>query len=187
MKRRLLLLILLAAGLGFSLDMLEQYTLPAEKISVQEGTNTEPDYYGESLEFRQYNSQGNLVQTLTASSSSHIPDNNQTQLNKPVIHSSGSDNSWLMSSNSSTIYDQNEKVQLKGNVVLSFIDKAKDSATTTVKTDSLTYFPDDEIAETTADVAIHSESIETHSTGMRLDIERQRMELLSQVKTRYVP
>ncbi|MGB1091076.1 MAG: LPS export ABC transporter periplasmic protein LptC [Oceanobacter sp.] len=183
MKKRLILLILLAVGTGLSLDMVNQFTREVGQNSDQSSENTEADYYGQTLEFRQYSADGQLEQILTATSAEHQPVKDQTRLLNPKIQSPDNNGSWRLQARTSWVTDRDNHIQLEGDVRMNYLDQ--DAEPMQIRTEKLSYNPTTQVAETNSEVLITSSQIETRSNGMKLDIKRQRMQLLSKVSTRY--
>jgi LPS export ABC transporter protein LptC len=189
MRKRYLLLILVAAGLGLSIDLLEQYTSQPE-WTAQELLSSEPDYYGVQLSHRTYNAEGKLEQQMRAASSHHYPDQQQSLLTQPELDSDLDAGAWSLKADEGLILDGSQDIRLMGGVILRTPNTGdlRDSQRnlTQIETERLDYLADQGVVTTRLPVSIVTPQGITRATGMTLHVERQRMELHSDVTTEYV-
>ena len=186
MRKRYLLL-LLTLFFGLALLAVDRYTLE-QAPALSELQNHEPDYYGEGLHNRQYNSDGELQQTFVAARSTHYPQTGSTLLSEPLLMSEDDDGqTWQVNANEGTLLDNEHSLRLIGDVKIRPLNPADAADDLLIETSTLTYHSRQQLAETDQPVTITSPQTHINATGMTLDIARQRMEFKSQVDSRYVP
>ncbi len=184
-KRYLLLLLTLIFGLA--LLAVDRYT-QEQTPPLSELQNHEPDYYGEGLYNRQYDSNGELQQTFVAARSTHYPQTKSTLFTGPLLMSDDDDGqTWQVNAREGTLQDNEQSLRLIGQVEIRPLDPADAADDILVETSILTYHSRQQLAETDQPVTITSPQTHINATGMTLDIARQRMEFKSQVDSRYVP
>lgn len=189
MRKRYLLLILVTVGLGLSIDLLEQYTSQPE-WTAQALLSSEPDYYGVQLSHRNYNAEGKLEQQMRAASSHHYPDQKQSLLTQPELDTDLDAGTWSLTADEGLIIDGSQDIRLIGGVVLRTSNEEEFGSNphnlTRVETERLDYLAEQGVATTRLPVSIVTPQGTTRATGMTLHVERQRMELHSDVTTEYV-
>ncbi|MCY0965553.1 LPS export ABC transporter periplasmic protein LptC [Parathalassolituus penaei] len=184
MRKRWLLL-LLAVLFATALLMVERYTGELG-ISVGSVSNAEPDYYGQQLQHRRYDVSGRLQQTLLSQGSSHNPHTRQTHLEQPVILTrDDQQQTWRVSAADGYIGDGNSLIELAGGVLVDSQPTRANQQFLTISTERLMYSPDDTTAWSDVPVHLNSNSGNSDAGGMKLDLNRQRLELTGKVSTRY--
>jgi LPS export ABC transporter protein LptC len=144
------------------------------------------DLYADQVHVTKYDAAGKLVQQLWATSMHRFPERGNTQLSAPKLQSAGKDalgkdgELWNTTAATGTLIGD-EEVQLNQNVVVT--DQAK---TIRLDTEALHYFPDRQQASTDVAVKLSRFDDVTTAVGMRVDLNRRRIELLHQVQSIYV-
>ncbi|MCD8523590.1 MAG: LPS export ABC transporter periplasmic protein LptC [Saccharospirillaceae bacterium] len=186
MRKRYLLL-LLTLFFGLALLAVDRYTLE-QAPALSEQQSREPDYYGQGLYNRQYDSTGELQQTFVAERSTHYPQTRMTLFTAPLLMSADEQGqTWQVNALEGTLLDDEQSLRLAGQVEIRPLTPAKPSDDLLIETSRLTYHSRQQMAETDQPVTITSLQTRISATGMTLDIARQRMEFKAQVDTRYVP
>ena len=176
----LLILIALTAASGFLLRQLE--------VGRPSGVNNErhdPDLYMDNFVTISMGEDGKLNNQLGADRMLHFPDDDTTELTKPsmIFYSEGR-SPWYVRSSEGWSSANQESVWLKGDVRIWRInDNGKIDIE--VLTRDLYVMPDRRFAETDKPTTINTLTGVTHATGMRVYIDEQRIELLSNVSGRY--
>jgi LPS export ABC transporter protein LptC len=181
MRKRYLLL-LVTAGLGFALLAVDRYTREIVSPGVEQQVK-EPDYYGDVLISRRYSDTGKLADTFDAATSQHYPDGDLTIFSEPRVLITSNDK-WVVTANEGVLKGDSQALNLSGNIII----KPQDAADPwTVKTSTLTYYIDQQLATSDVLVTITGENTVMRGTGMIFDATRQRLELKTGVRTYYEP
>ena len=187
-KRFLLLFILAAVGLG--LLWIEDYTTQSTQEDI-EGVSVLPDYYGEGLTNRTFNDRGELEHQFDAERSVHFPSQRFTELTEPKVKAIADDGGvWMIQSRSGTHFEDDKKLVLTQDVQISpspSLELKNHDEMITIRTSKLTFFTQSKIANTEQPVEVTSLQSHTDAVGMIINMDQQRVEFLSQVKSKYVP
>lgn len=144
------------------------------------------DLYADQVHVTKYDASGKLVQQFWAVSMHRFPERGNTQLSEPKLLSAGKDalgkdgELWNTTAAVGTLIGD-EEIQLNQRVVVT--DQAK---TIRLDTEALHYFPDRQQASTDVAVKLSRFDDVTTAVGMRVDLNRRRIELLHQVQSIYV-
>ena len=92
---------------------------------------------------------------------------------------------WVAKAKTGIVQDQGDTLVLSGNV--NVIKPIKDSEALTFSTESLLIKPNDEIAKTDEPVTLKQAQHITEAKGLVIDIAAGKVELLSNVRSQYVP
>lgn len=184
MRKRWLLLVM-AATFGVALLAVEEYTstLAASATSVSQ---SEADYYGKQLQHRRYGSGGLLQQTLLSQRSTHDPATQQTLLVQPIILTRDDQQQvWRVTATQGHISDNTNLIELSEAVQIDSQPTQANQQFLTITTDRLVYSPDDTSAWSDVPVHLNTNTGSSDASGMKLDLNRQRLELIGKVSTRY--
>ncbi|BBM02290.1 hypothetical protein GL2_23640 [Microbulbifer sp. GL-2] len=91
---------------------------------------------------------------------------------------------WRTESRQGAAYNRGERIVLSGDVE---IDELPSPGGIKLQTPSITILPDKEFAETDRVVTISSGPNQTKGKGMRVYLDKDRVEILSDVKSNYDP
>lgn len=153
-----------------------------------------PDAYLIQTKTTQYNEQGDISHILIANKVSHFKStkNNATPyslLEQPTFtffnHTPNNTIApWKASSDTAQSFNGDEEIIFNQNVVL--IQNADDNnIPTTITSDFLRVRPNEQYAETNKPVIIKDKSGTTSSTGLKMSLDNETIELLSNVRSRY--
>ena len=185
MRKRYLLLVMTIL-FGLALLAVDNYTQEG-RASLSEKQVSEPDYYGEGLYNRRYDQNGRLEQSFSAQRSTHYPLSDNTVFAGPVIQVQDEDGDfWQVSAREGSMDDKDDLLKLRADVVIQPHDDNHQNPMV-IKTQSLDYFTKRQLAQTKQDVIITYPHTRVTGTGMTMDMKKQRMELHSEVNSRYVP
>lgn len=154
-----------------------------------------PDSYSIKTKTTQYNEQGKVSHILLADKVSHYEASTANPqayslLVKPHFtffdDSAANEAPWYISSQRGKSLNNGEEFLLSGNVLL--IQKVDDNTIiTTITSEELLIKPNEQYAETDKPVMIKDESGTTSSTGLKMSLEKETIELLSKVRSLYEP
>ncbi|MFO1435833.1 MAG: LPS export ABC transporter periplasmic protein LptC [Gammaproteobacteria bacterium] len=147
----------------------------------------EPDYYMQNFTQSTMNEQGTLHHRLSADMMLHYPDDDSTELVKPVleVYNEGP-LPWHVGAEKGWVSANNDVVLLSGAVHI-WRDDAAGARDLDVQTRDLRVLPKDRYAETDKEATLTGRGVQYHSVGMRAIFKESRLELLSRVKGRHEP
>jgi lipopolysaccharide export system protein LptC len=178
-----IILLALLAGLSF---WLERAVAPVETRHDGKSRH-EPDSIGENVQVRQFDAEGRLKYRLMAPYSEHFPDDDSSELKKPILTQYRPDAAPV------TVSGDNARVTSKGKVVFLWDDVKVVRAATVDRPEAvarmpdLTVQPEDGTAFTQSAVEITEDKSWVKGVGMRLDNNTSTFELQSQVTGLYYP
>lgn len=139
----------LLAALTFWLDRATDPEDPARKAQKRH----DPDFIIGQINVRRFDAGGTLKQSLIADTLTHYPDNNSTDVLHPQMTYYNGGRETRIFSNTAKVTDDNKKVMLFGDVRL--VKPAdQDVPETTLRTQTMTVFPDDDVAQSSSRVTI---------------------------------
>ena len=142
------------------------------------------DYYIINGQIKDFDSTGMLKQQLSSTQLEHQPELQQTVVTNPEMQIYSADQpNRRVSSLKGVISDNNDEVILDGQVLLQ--DNADANIATTLKTESLTILPQQNLARTDQRVIISNSAGTTTSVGMTIDTDSGILNLLSEVSGVY--
>ncbi|MGK0405777.1 MAG: LPS export ABC transporter protein LptC [Oleispira sp.] len=187
-KRFILLFIVVSVGIG--LLWIEDYTTQSSQED-NEGASVLPDYYGEGLTNRTFDDNGALEQQFDAQRSVHYPSQRFTEMTQPKVKIIADDGEvWLIQSLSGVHFEDEKKLILQQNVQISpstYSELNSHEDVAIIRTSKLTLFTESKIASTDKPVEVISLNGRIDAVGMIIKMDQQRVEFLSQVKSKYVP
>jgi lipopolysaccharide export system protein LptC len=178
-----IILLALLAGLSF---WLERAVAPVETRHDGKSRH-EPDSIGENVQVRQFDAEGRLKYRLMTPYSEHFPDDDSSELKKPILTQYRPDAAPV------TVSGDNARVTSKGKVVFLWDDVKVVRAATVDRPEAvarmpdLTVQPEDGTAFTQSAVEITEDKSWVKGVGMRLDNNTSTFELQSQVTGLYYP
>lgn len=185
MKRELLYLGLLAALAGLS-----AWFLATVQTSIRDSTFVDenvPRLYADNFQLVRMNPQGTRSYTLTAPRLVQLPGQEGTQVQQPAvdIFEHGTQPVWLLRAETGWVSADNEIIQLE---TVTFTRPATSGKyPMTLTTSKLTLYPRKDFAETAAPVRMDSPDSQVTATGLKAYLDENRLELLAEVRGRYVP
>ena len=162
----------------------QQQSAPTERGSQRQNKN-EPDFYITSSTTSQYDKLGNLHYQFRAHKLEHFPKGDYTLVSAPdmtLYHRDGTP--WRINSLMGRITAEHKLIKLWDNVELR---RETPREPLLMETQALTINPDKKVASTEQDVVITSKSGRADATGMKAYIDKNRMELLSNVRVHHEP
>ena len=145
----------------------------------------EPDYFFDEMVATAMNPDGSPTYRLEAKQLEHFPYNDTMTMHKPYIEFFGSSvKPWQCWSEKGTVYEKKYLVSLKGKVRVHNA-AYQDNRSITLLTERLLIDTRLKQASTDAAVEITSGNDVLHATGMRIDLDKGHLELLSKVQGKY--
>jgi len=132
---------------------------------------------------RRFGTDGELMDTFYAASSVHYPQADSTVFKEPqLLVNQG--NRWLMRADEGVMSGKKDTLRLSGSIILR---PQENTSPWQMTTERLIYNLQSRLATSDDLVTITGENSIMSGTGMLFDADRQRLELTSGVRTRYVP
>lgn len=153
----------------------------------QKTLSTTTDMTINHLVVHQFDSQGQLANSLITPLMHHIALNDTHVLKKPYIMIAQENQpAWEIHAEQATSLHGGQEITFNKNVI---IHQAQDEQTleSTLKTESMTYFPKDKLASTILEVTYERPGNIVQSTGMKAYFAEKRVLLLSNARGTYVP
>jgi len=157
-----------------------------QPVATHEHPN-EPDAYMENIVALIMNKQGSPSLKIEAPKMLHYAEDDKTYINYPhVTVYRQSPQPWYINSDRAEASNGTEEILFSDNVIIHHpADIANPN--TTMKTASLTVFPDKQQASTEKAIVITQPDTVIHAVGMLADLNEGTVKLLSQAKGDYVP
>lgn len=176
------LLLLLGASLSWWLSKGIDIKPPARPSNARHI----PDYSMGHFTLRAMDAQGRLHYRLYAEHMAHYLDDDTARLQRPnmTVYRPGGV-AWNIYARHGWVSSDQKEIALRGDVVI-WRDAPKDGSGLEIRTDELHIEPDRQYAETDRPVTITQDVGVTHAVGMRVNLRRSRMELLANVRGRYI-
>jgi lipopolysaccharide export system protein LptC len=153
-----------------------------------------PDSYLINTKTTQYNTKGEVSHILLADKVSAFEANNNdeayTLLEQPKFtfynNQVSTSPPWHASSKHARSLHQEEELFMTGDVILTQ-KNSHDAIATTISSEQLLIKPNQQYAETSKPVIIKNKSAVTTAIGLKMSLESETVELLSNVRSRYEP
>lgn len=143
----------------------------------------QPDYFMEDFSLVTLDGDGRARYTLEASRMDHFDVGDILDFKKPRLTvTQGVQGQWRVAADAGEI-TQSQQLYLKGNV--NIVQSVSPDQTLKIETSYLEYELNDNTAETTKPVTIAQGDNRVYATGMRVNVNEQKVELLSNVKGQY--
>ncbi len=153
---------------------------PQEHIPDNKGLSNTIDYYLEQATIREWSTDGQLAIRLETEKLEHNPQLEVNYLTNPRMTHLGNEKPFYASSDQGIAFDDNSRTDLLGNVAI-YSNKGQDDETT-LKTEKLSFFPQQNIAQTDQPVTIKSPDSQMKGIGMDINFDDQILNLHSQVE-----
>ena len=150
-------------------------------LPEKQGNTKEPEFFIKAMTTHNFDKQGNIKETLTANRVNSYNRGKRSELNNPVIHLFDNQQlSWQITANNGVVFQKDNRVELKKNVVVNSGDNNH-----ILSTQALTIYPELDIAENKVAVTITSPQGTTTALGMKTDLKNQHTALKKNVKGHY--
>lgn len=176
------LLLIFAIGLSSWSIYLSQKTTPSSTAKLNE-----PDAYMENVTATMINNEGKRTILIKSPKMVHFPENDTTDIQTPKITVyRDSPEPWYIQADFAKATNGIDKIFFQNKVILHH---PHDIATpaTTMKTDTLTVFPNQNIAKTEDAVIVLQPDTTVHAIGMMANLDEGVIKLMSAARGEYVP
>lgn len=158
----------------------EHYEPLLDKKTLEQTTNI--IIYG--LQYRQYDEHGTMTHFLETPKLHHIPKNDMHILVKPhLIIQNYNESPWEIRADEGRTESAVQIITLRHHVLIT---QHKDKEDTVLKTDHLTYYPQDKKASSDAELVMTQAGSQINSKGFIADLTTNRVQLLSNARGHYV-
>ncbi|HSW69723.1 MAG TPA: LPS export ABC transporter periplasmic protein LptC [Gammaproteobacteria bacterium] len=158
----------------------------SEPLTTHTDSN-EPDAYMENIVATMMNKQGSPSLKIEAPKMIHYAEEDTTHINYPhVTIYRQSPEPWYINSDTADALNGTEQIVFSNNVVIHHPADIE-NPNTTMKTTSLSVFPDKQQASTSRPVTITQPETTIRAVGMLADLNDGTVKLLSEAKGDYVP
>lgn len=145
----------------------------------------EPDMFVEQIHAIKFGPEGQPLHHLSSTKLTHYPKGNKTVLTMPRLSISHQNQMpWKIEAEQGTTVDGTEILTLNGNIRMRQ-PAGPEHPARTVLAEELTYYPNKQFATTTKSIIMEQPGLRISATGMNAYIEKENLELLSDVKIRY--
>lgn len=177
------LLLFAAVGLGiWSVPFSRQ--IPVKTVA---NTSVQPDAIMENVVATIINKQGKATLKIETAKMTHFAEQDMTEITKPhVTVYRKSPNPWYIDADTAHAAHGIAQITFKDNVVIHHLNDVT-NPTTTMKTASLTIFPNKQIAQTGDPITLLQPDTTIHAIGMLADLGEGTVKLLSQAQGEYEP
>lgn len=177
----LLLIILLAVVSGWFFESIEK-----NPILTTEKPRHDPDYFLKGFTATTMDKSGKPAYQVKARHLEHYPDDDSMKLQQPFISFYENNiKAWTAQANEAIILKNNEKIHLKGKVVLTQI-VSTNKVAMIFTTEQLTIEPKQNLAHTTSKIKLIQGANVIQAIGMRADMNKNKIEFLSKTRSHYV-
>lgn len=172
-----LLILILLVGLTM---WLERATRVDDRPSSGKSRH-DPDVIVDNFTVRRFDPSGQVQHTLTAQQLRHYPDDDTTELDKPLLLYRGKQSPTRISAERALLMKDGNEAILRDNVRV-LREASPGNPEMTLETSVLNVYPDDEIARTDKPVKLTQGKSVAHGVGMVADRVKQTYILESRVK-----
>lgn len=150
--------------------------------SAKTTRHNKPDAFASRVTHIATDKEGHISSTLESNRVIHFTNSQTTVFTAPklTIISKNNKNPWIITAEKGKSYEKENRVVLQGHVKIHQDGTAKAPAIT-LHTSTLTVYTKKKIAQTQAPVTIERKGLVVHAKGLRGDLEKGTMELLSNV------
>jgi len=176
--------VIVAVVAGSSLWLLSNQA-PREARSISSGRSV-PDAFMDNFTTLNLDKNGTPKHKLKASHMVHYPDGDYSEFTLPeLILYRPEKQQWTVSAETGKTTKDIKDILLRGEVNIQRINKATGISDITIKTQDVLIRPDDTYIETDHEIDIRKGKSRIQSTGIRANLDKGQVELLSRVKGVY--
>lgn len=184
--RKLLTPFLVATIAGLSIWLFQDQ--PEKKSATITHTQSAPDSFMENFTTQALDAQGQLQYQLQAIHMAHYADDNHSELSFPHFIAYRPDGQhWTVEAESGRANNGHQEIMLNGAVTLQKRANDEAPANLTIHTRNVKILPADDYAETNQHTTIVRDAGTLETTGFQVHFREGRIQLLSQVRGKYVP
>ena len=179
----LLLIILLAVVSGWIFESIEK-----KPATTKQKVRHDPDYYLKNFTATTMDQLGKPAYQVKASQLEHFPDNDSMVLQQPRFSFYRNNKiTWTAQADEALVLNNSEIIQLNGRVILNQVQQAGiKEPPIHLTAEQLTIEPGENIAHTKSDIKLTQGKNYIQATGMRADLDKNKIEFLSNTRSHYV-
>jgi len=156
-------------------------------ILTKEKLRHDPDYFLKNFTATTMNQKGQPAYQVKATQLKHFPDNDSMELQQPLFSFYENNiKTWTAQANEALVTQDNNKINLKGDVILSQVLSSDKNLPITLTAEQLTIEPKKNIAHTKSKIKLHRGNNTIQSVGMKANMNKNRIEFLSKTRSHYV-
>ncbi len=179
----IIVLALVLLGLFIFEPDVRQSFKPSAKNTPAEPT---PDYILTNATRTEMNDEGQAKYRIFVKRLRHYQESDRSEFDAPVLTIVRDNAKWTVTSDAGQATQGGKEIQLWGNVVV-LKHKTAGEPETQLDTEKLTFWPEQDLAETQSPVVIRQGKQQIHAVGMKVKLEERHIELLSNVRGHYEP
>lgn len=146
-----------------------------------------PDATILNIQVRQFNTKGNLTHLLESPKASHLAEEKSYFFTTPhIVMSDQQKPESDIRADHAQAFDKAKQIVFSGHVII-HQNPDENTLESTLKTESLVYFPDQKFATTTLAVILEQPGRIIHSEGMNAYLSEKRVELLKNAQATFQP
>ena len=181
----LLWLVVLAAMATFTWWL--QHLVEPIAAPAQRSVGHVADYTMETFSVLEMNAAGETRYRLQAELMEHFADDGSARLVKPQVRFFSRERvPWTLVAEEGTVTANHKEIHLNGAVLIERL-ASTTQAPLRLMTRNVLLHPHDEVAETREQVMLQDSLNTTRAVGMRVNLNNEHVQLLSQVQGRYAP
>jgi lipopolysaccharide export system protein LptC len=145
-----------------------------------------PDYFLQNFTATTMNKQGQPAYKVTSVHMDHFPDDDSMKLQQPVFtFYENNIQTWSAQATEAIILQDEKKIHLNGDVILQQLDK-REATPLLITAEQLTVEPEKQRASSKSKIKLIKGDNTIQATGMRADMNKNRIEFLSNTRSHYV-
>lgn len=155
------------------------------KNKTSEAAISQANSYMINSQTRKFNEQGLQTFNLKTTRGQFFKGQNKFVMDEPEIKADGDTPDqapWHLTANTGVLFNRGERVVMRGNVLAW---QEAPGGNTQIETPLLTFYPDQDRAETDRKVYLSSPGTTLNGVGMKANFEQQTFQLLSKVKSKH--
>jgi|GEM_PF-6645513 len=146
-----------------------------------------PDILVNELEITQFNADGNISSHIYTPELKHFPDNNRSDFKEPriVLYRKNQESPWFIQADRGKMQRGTHVITLMDHVIL-YQNADSDNRVKTITTSEITYYPENNQAETNKEIIFEQPGLHVRALGMKADLKEEKIELLNKTWVEYV-
>ena len=148
-------------------------------------TDEYPNSFAEKISITYYDEQGKIKLKMTSPKLTHHPLHNTSFFDTPhVVLYQQDEKPWVIDAEHGKSENDNQIITFWGKVRL-IQQGGKNNKKTTIETESLSYLPQKQLAETEHKILLQQPGVRVSAVGLRAQLDKKQFQLLSQARAHY--
>ncbi len=183
---KLLTTLLWLTAIACNLWLIHYFTTPTQRESATQSYNA--DSFAEDVSMLQFQKDGQPRELLQSPQLTHYPQNDLTNIHAPIItYYAPNHTKWILTSLYAQSRAEHTIIQLWEQTTLRQVGSKDKRKQTTLLTQSLTYFPQQNLVQTPLSVTLLQPGTKITALGMRAYLTQEYVQLLSATHGVYNP